>query len=184
MCSWIICPGEHGIGIVGPSITRRSGTAWPLRSFFEHMQIGAAGRTVIRATTYRLAMFSLGLIFLGASVGGTYEKSARSDTKLGWIAIAASLAFMTRALRLGILVDGDRLQARSWFRTRTFSTSEIVYVSPERYDGLLKGAGESRLVHTIALTIRDGSVFKAYGVIGGRSGTRKRAAKLSAALHL
>jgi len=89
---------------------------------------------ILRANGYRL--FS-GLIFAGGcSLGVAGALTNEQGTRPWWSVLAAICAvFVVRTWRLGVVIGGDRLVIRSWWRSYAVSFDQIVRVSRTQYSG-------------------------------------------------
>ena len=56
-------------------------------------------------------------------------------TTPGWVLLAAFLAAILRAIRLGLTVTPDHVIVRSWFTTRRIPRSDILNARATPYDG-------------------------------------------------
>lgn len=103
---------------------------------------------------------------------------------VGGACAAVSLAFAVRGLALGIVVGGDAVLVRSWFRTRRLPRPEIVEIESAGYDGWLTGGRPSATLDTLQLRLRDGRTVTAWGIVGRPGTVHKRVVRLRALLGL
>jgi hypothetical protein len=84
---------------------------------------------------FNIAVFGL---FAFATIGGLAEpKTAPGESDwLGWLMLAASLALIVRAARLGIRVTSDSVIVRSWLFTRRIPRVDVLNARATEYDGL------------------------------------------------
>jgi hypothetical protein len=77
------------------------------------------------------------VLFALATISGLLDPAFDSGEPdwPGWVFLAASLAAIARAVRLGLTVTPDHVIVRSWFTTRRIPRSDIVGARATPYDG-------------------------------------------------
>lgn len=143
--------------------------------------------TVLRSPGYVMLCGGLVVVFLALSVGAFLDPSltgSRDPDWMFWLWAVAVSALLLRAPFVGLVVRDDRITRRSWLRSQSWPTSEIVGVGRAGYSGFLNRSSTSKRWMMVALHARDRVVIEVPEVPGGVRTTERRLAHLRGAMGL
>jgi len=142
-------------------------------------------RIVIANWNARLASIMFLLLFVAASLGGIYDPVDRVQRGLwpGMLFVAVAMMLVLRALTVGVVVVGDKVISRGWFRTRTISRADISSVRAVNYSGLLNRSSSSRLFLMLELNVA-GREVEIPALVGRPPKVQRLARQLRVALGL
>lgn len=104
-------------------------------------------RTVIANWNARIASISVLLLLAAAALGGIYDPpdgSARGQLGPGALFVAIPILLALRGLTVGVVVVGDNVISRGWYRTRTIPRADISAVGAVNYSGYWNRYSSSR----------------------------------------
>ena len=81
------------------------------------------------------------LLLSAASLGGIYDQGQLWP---GGLFVAISMMLALRSLTFGVVVVGDKVISRGWFRTRTIPRADISAVRAVNYSGYWNRSSSSR----------------------------------------
>ena len=100
------------------------------------------------------------LLLSAASLGGIYDppdRSARGQSWPGALFVAIPILLALRGLTVGVVVVGDNVISRGWFKTRTIPRADISAVGAVNYSGYWNRSSSSRqfLMLTLEVAVRE-----------------------------
>jgi hypothetical protein len=104
-------------------------------------------RIVIANWNARIASIMVLLLLSAASLGGIYDppdRSAKGELWPGALFVAIPMMLALRGLTVGVVVVGDNVISRGWFRTRTIPRADISVVRAVSYSGYWNRHSSSR----------------------------------------
>ena len=143
-------------------------------------------RIVIANWNARLASILFLLLFVAASLGGIYDPVDRIQSGELWpggLFVAVEIMLVIRALTVGVVVVGDKVISRGWFRTRTIPRVDISSVRAVNYSGLWNRFSSSRLFLMLELNVA-GDEVEISAVVGRPIKVQRLASQLRDALGL
>jgi hypothetical protein len=143
-------------------------------------------RVVIANWNARLASTVFLLMFVVASLGGIYDPVDRPQQGQLWpgaLFVAVAMMLALRGLTVGVVVVGDQVISRGWFRTRTIPRADISSVRAVNYSGLWNESSSSRLLLMLELSVA-GSELEIPAVVGRPLKVQRLASQLRDALGL
>jgi len=143
-------------------------------------------RIVIANWNARLASIMFLLLFVAASLGGIYDpvdRLQRGELWPGVLFVAVAMMLVLRGLTVGVVVVGDKVVSRGWFRTRTIPRADISSVSAVNYSGLWNRSSSSRLFLMLELNVA-GREVEIPAVVGRPLKVQRLASQLRVALGL
>jgi hypothetical protein len=96
------------------------------------------------------------LLFGAVSLGGIYDPVDRSTKGALWpglLFVSIPILLALRGLSVGVVVVGDSVISRGWFRTRTIPRAEISAVRAVNYSGYWNRSSSSRLFLMLQLKV-------------------------------
>jgi hypothetical protein len=148
--------------------------------------VARSDRIVIASRSARAASIVFLLLLAGAALGGIYDPVAGSAGGALWpggLFVAAPVVLALRGLTVGVVVVGDTVISRGWWRTRTFRSADITSVRSANYSGLWNGSSSSRLFLMLELDVA-GTEVGIPAVVGRPVKVQHLASQLSNALGL
>ena len=104
-------------------------------------------RIVIANWNARIASIMVLLLLSAASLGWIYDtpdRSAKGQLWPGVLFVAIPMMLALRGLTVGVVVVGDNVISRGWFRTRTIPRADISAVRAVNYSGYWNSSSSSR----------------------------------------
>ncbi|KNX38638.1 hypothetical protein [Luteipulveratus halotolerans] len=106
------------------------------------------------------------------------------DAYLGWLTVAAGVAFIVRSWQVRVVIDGERVVRHGWFIRRSYPRRRVDRVESVRYAGFwTRGGAEVGWADMLCLTI-DGRPTAAREVVGRGVTVERIAGEMSVALGL
>ena len=143
-------------------------------------------RIVIANWNARLTSIMFLLSFVAASLGGIYDpvdRYQRGGLWPGVLFVAVPMMLVLRGLNVGVVVVGDKVISRGWFRTRTIPRADISSVRAVNYSGLWNRFSSSKLFLMLELNVA-GDEVEIPAVIGRPLKVQRLASQLRDALGL
>ena len=143
-------------------------------------------RIVIANWNARLVSIMFLLSFVAASLGGIYDPVDRFQGGELWpgvLFVAVPIMLALRGLTVGVIVVGDKVITRGWFRTRTIPRADISSVRAVNYSGLWNRSSSSRLFLMLELNVA-GDEVEIPAVVGRPLKVQRLASQLRDALGL
>jgi len=123
----------------------------------------------------------MGLLLLSAaSLGGIYDQGQLWP---GGLFVTIPMMLVLRGLTVCVVVVGDKVISRGWFRTRTITRADISSVRAVNYSGLWNRSSSSRLFLMLELNAA-GSEVEIPAVAGRPLKVQRLASQLRDALGL
>jgi hypothetical protein len=125
-------------------------------------------------------------LFAAASLGGIYDpvdRSVKGALRPGVLFVAIPILLALRGFAVGVVVDGDEVKSRGWFRTRTIPRADVSAVRAVNYSGYWNRFGSSQLFFMLELKVV-GSEVEIPTVVGRRVKAQRLASQLRDALGL
>jgi len=126
------------------------------------------------------------LLLAGAALGGIYDPVDRSVTGVLWpgaLFVAVPMVLALRGFIVGVVVVGDKVISRGWFRTRTITRADISAVRAVNYSGYWNRSSSSKLFSMLELRVA-GSEVEIPAVVGRPVKVQRLASELRDALSL
>jgi hypothetical protein len=126
------------------------------------------------------------LLLAAAALGGIYDPVDRSATGELWpgaLFVAVPMMLALRGFIVGVVVVGDNVISRGWFRTRTITRADISAARAVNYSGYWNRSGSSKLFLMLQLRVA-GSEVEIPAVVGRPVKVQRLASQLRDALSL
>jgi hypothetical protein len=129
----------------------------------------------IRVVGICTALFLLAAMSIGLTV--RFPSGSAAWTAFSAL-LAASVFVIVRCLRVGIWISPAGLNIRSWFKSWTLPPGSIRRCDRVPYWGMLQGAGESRFLWMVTLSLYDGRTVNVRCTLAPRRTIRRQVAQI------
>jgi hypothetical protein len=133
-----------------------------------------------------MASIILLVLSAAAALGGIYDpvdRSAQGEMWPGALFVAVPMMLVLRGLTVGVVVVGDKVITRGWFRTRAIQRADISAVRAANYSGFWNRSGSSKLFLMLELKVA-GAEVEIPAVVGRPVKAQRLASQLRDALGL
>lgn len=144
------------------------------------------GRVHVYSRMARTLYAGAWVIGLVATLGGMFDPTSgpdKAEVLPGAVFVAAEVLLIVRSLRLGLVIDDERVTSRGILRTRRFPRDSVTKVRPTGYSGTINWGATSRYFMMLKLRAT-GKPLEVPHLIGPPNAVRRLANEAQAALGL